>query len=97
MVKEIHFYSYYNSNCIHSWRDTERAIEKGNNYIETTQMGLLSTNLIEKGYHIFVHNHYDDFFEITLGTCERTDKDIRLAHNIFKLWKAGTFDYEERK
>ena len=89
--KEIHFYKYYNSDCIHSWRDTERAINSGKEYINTTQMGLLSTNLIEMGYHIFVHEDYDNFFEITLGDCERTDKEIRLAHNIFKMWMSGTF------
>lgn len=91
MSKEIHFYKYYNSSCLHSWRDTEKAINIGKEYIETTQMGLLSTELSERGYRIYVHDDYDDFFEIKLGNCERTDKCIRLEHNIFKMWVAGAF------
>ena len=95
MEKEIHFYAYYNSHCIHGWRDTKRDIERDQEYIETTQMGLLSTDLLVKGYKVYIHDDYDDKYELKLGDCPRTDKEIRVANNLFKMWKAGAFRNKE--
>ena len=97
MDKEIHFYTYNTlDNVCYSWIDTKNKIKNGVKYIKTTQMGLLSTDLFELGYRIFVHdfNYEEGFYsyEITLGTNERTNKDIRMAHNLFRIWKAGGFN-----
>ena len=55
-------------------------------------MGMLSTELIELGYRIFVHESDVDFYEIVIGgNNERTNKDLRMAHNLFKMWRANAF------
>lgn len=74
------------------WYHTKQAIENGDIFIATTQMGLLSTRLFELGYKIFIHQSNGKTYEIKLGdknTC--TDKDIRLSHNLFRMWIAGAF------
>lgn len=96
MSKEIHFYVYGEQLPVsHSWEETETQIKNGKGYIKTTQMGLLSANLFELGYRIFVHESYDDAYEIVLGSGnERTDKEIKMVHNLFKMWRAGSFSKE---
>lgn len=91
--KEIHFYKYNDDFAImtHSWNDVEYKLKNNCAFISTTQMGMLSTDLFDLGYRIFIHNNPNDKFEITLGNCERTQKCIRHAHNLFKLWKCNCF------
>ena len=98
MKKEIHFYKYYPINSkeygfivYHSWKTVSDMIKRNENIIHTTQMGLMSMDLIEQGYKIFVHDDLDDMYEIKLGSNDRTEKCLRLAHNIFKMWRAGAF------
>lgn len=73
------------------WAETEKAIERGTAFIVTNQMGLLSTDLLQKGYSIFVYPAEDDSYEIKLGSNTCTEKHIRIAHNLFKMWAAGAF------
>lgn len=93
MEKVIHFYEYDKEDPIfHSWNTTKNQIKIGENTIHTTQMGLLDTELIELGYKIFIHESETESYEIVLGDRnERTDKAIRPAHNLFKMWQAGAF------
>ena len=97
MKKEIHFYEYCCSvtkrnSCLHEWIPLKLAIASGQEIINTTQMGMLSTELIELGYRIFVHESDVDFYEIVIGgNNERTNKDLRMAHNLFKMWRANAF------
>lgn len=95
-MKEIHFFEYTDNrielNMIHSWNSTEKAINNGNKIINTTQMGLLSTDLIPLGYRLFVHESPSEFYEIVIGGHNtRTKKDLRMAHNLFKMWRANAF------
>lgn len=94
MEKAIHFYEYEpNISVFHSWNTTKNQIKIGKSTIHTTQMGLLSTELIELGYRIFIHETKTESYEIVLGSGnERTDKALRTAHNLFKMWQAGAFN-----
>lgn len=95
-MKEIHFYEYNDTreelDMIHSWNDTMEAIGISKVNINTTQMGLLSTDLFSLGYKIFVHESSEESYEIVLGDDNtRTNRTIRVAHNLFKMWRANEF------
>lgn len=53
--------------------------------IKTIQVCTLSTSLFAKDYRIFVHDKPGSKFEITLGKCERTNREIRMGHDLEKL------------
>lgn len=96
---EIHFFTdrYVMQSCwmpgirlCVDWVMTEKSINSRFPKIYTTQMSFMNLRLIEKGYRIFIRDE-TGCFEITLGNCARTDKEIRPTHNIFKMWEAGVF------
>lgn len=105
MEKEIHFYECRpyeleldNIHVDYSWEDTQLSIDRGIPIIRTTQMGVLSTNLFDLGYRIFVHENPWSSYEIVLGSNnERTVKEIRKAHNLFKMWRANAFRNEDER
>lgn len=96
--KKIYFYEYepnhlyeYKSGreIYHGYEETFEAIESNIPVINTTQMSLLSTSLIEKGYRIIVVPCNKPIYEITLGQCQNTDREIRKEHNLFRMWENG--------
>lgn len=96
---EIHFYE--STNCIpyqtalyFGWKETEDAIYELKPIIHTTQMGLMSTVLFEYGYKIFVHSKNGKHYEVKLGENTCTQREIRVGHNIFNLWRAREFQPE---
>lgn len=97
MKKEIHFYEsvlnvpFVVDIIFNGWYETQCAIQCNKEYIITTQMGLLSTSLFEMGYRIFVHPQAGDAYEIKLGANTCADREIREAHNLFHMWRAGVF------
>lgn len=100
-MKEIRFYSYENNDpgVIHGYHETKKAILSGNN-VKTTQMAWLTMELFSyyKFTDIWIYDTKDDFFNIHYDintdkiTCSRTEKSLRLAHNIERMWKAGAFN-----
>lgn len=94
MEMAIHFYEYDPDIPIfHCWKETENQLRIGKSTINTTQIGLLHTRLFGLGYRIFIHESEDKFYEIVLGSGnERTNREIKMGHNLFKMWKSGEFD-----
>lgn len=88
---EIHFHDHMIDFAYHSWIETSKAIESREPIIHTTQMALMSTQLLLMGYRIFVHEFNKKPYEIRLGANECTDKEIRIGHNLFKMWENGAF------
>jgi len=74
------------------WYETKKEIENRSPRIITTQMGLLSTRLIEVGYRVFVHPAKGEAYEISMDYFNTsTAKEIRPAHNLFRMWENGAF------
>lgn len=72
--------------------DVEKALNEDWTHIHTYQVSSVTTNLIEMGYHIFVHPYKGEVFELTLGNCANTDKEIRSTHNLHKMLMNNAFD-----
>lgn len=106
--KEIHFYesddefyktmqklktiqkSFYLGYC-----ETITAIQMEEPIIHTIQMACLTDHieLFNLGYRIFIHEPDGTVYEIKFGTeNERTNRELKLGHNIFKMWLSGEFE-----
>ena len=95
MKNEFHLWlnaNYDKSNTTHTYPETDSLIQKSTSIIHTTQLSCVSTSLFEKNYRIFVHCEDNSVFELTLGTCERTSREIRMGHCLSKLIINGGFE-----
>ena len=91
---EIHFYEQTpqkNGNLYLDYVSTNKAIEDKVEFIETTQMHLLSTSLLLNGYRVFIHYAKGDIYEVELYK-SRTPNHvvIRPSKNLRALWASGT-------
>lgn len=88
MDKYIFFFEYdpKTENMIYSWDEVINAINNDQQYIYTTQMGILSVDLIyKKCYHVnIVDKDYHDAYEIKY-------KKPSKSYDIFKMWKDKKF------
>lgn len=101
MNKEYHLYLYFPDIALDdpSWLDytvkeVENAISHGYR-VDTMQVCTLGTYLFTEGYRIVVHDTPYSLFEITLGPCARTTREIRMGHDLEKLLLSGEFDLKD--
>ena len=48
--------------------------------------------IIEHGYRIFIHPIVGDMFEVTLGDCAGTSRELRPGHSLPNMLISGAFD-----
>lgn len=104
-MKEIHFYEYEHplvfemengnlAKMIYGFNETRAAIDRGEKYIHTTQMGCLNSILLLDGYRVFIHPENRDVYEVTLQTKEnKGNRTVRPAQNMYGMWTGGMFTY----
>lgn len=97
MTKEIHFYESIEAvsascNVLHYWDIVKSAIEKDFPEIHTTQMCMLSSSLLHRGYHMFVHQKNGVVYEITLKSKGGTGNHaVRDSQNVYGMWASNMF------
>lgn len=97
MVKELHLYLEFAPDCLTvlgvctTFKETEVAIKQKKEVVCTTQTHFLSFKYAER---LFVRVNGREY-EITLGKCEGTSREIKVSHNLERLLFAGEFDWFE--
>lgn len=93
-VKEYHLYLYaptFDFVTDLTVEQVKNSIEKEVN-IYTYQVITCTTDLFNHGYRIFVHESSDSEYEITFGKCDRTTREIKMGHCLYKMILSGEFD-----
>ena len=67
--------------CIDA-KSTKTQLDIQANYIYTTNTHYVSTDLIRRGYRIFIHMDKDRVHEIKIGENDWTDREIKWAHKL---------------
>lgn len=88
---EIHFYEKKPDRDMYvDYITTDKAIEDKVEFIETTQMHLLSTGLLLNGYRVFIHYAKGDVYEVELYKSRTPNHvEIRPSKSLRALWASG--------
>lgn len=70
---------------------TKQLLEQGCKNIATTQMCFLQTNLLQKGYRVFLYQQ-GNVQELRLGRMLASGRILRAELNLYKLFRAGGMD-----
>lgn len=82
-----------NIDSANSYERTEELIRRGAENIHTMSMAHLSFDLIDLGYEIYLRYKTMEYKVYPGMSLPPTGKELRKAHNIFKLFRAHCFDY----
>lgn len=90
---EIYFHPFVNENAnIVDFMHTDRYIKEHVSVINTYSMINFSFDLISQGYKIFLVSKSGKILEIKPHMTE-IEKDLRIGHNLRKLFLGGTFNF----
>ena len=93
----VYFSKRYYSTA-EAYDDIVDQLNKGVEYISTHNVVFADLRIItEYGYRLFIYPQVGEPFEITLGDCENLDRELRPAHNLFRLLVSGAFDLNPDK
>lgn len=96
-MKQIHFYKdllelMWIEEVYFAHNETINAIENGEEVIHTTTISALDFAwLLDLGYTIILHENGKSAI-CCEGKTELTDKEIRKAHDIRRIWIGGGFN-----
>lgn len=99
MANEFHVWFFspwsktYNAYC-----EVLEDVKEGYDGINTQNLVFCDMKIITKyGYRLFIHPQVGEPFEITLGKCANTKREIKPETNILHLLLAGEFNTDDCK
>ena len=98
-MREFHAYFYSYGIVNDGYDDVLRMMKLLKSPVIYTQnLVFCDMKIITKyGYRLFIHPQIGEPFEITLGKCANTKREIKPETNILKLLLSGEFDTDECK
>lgn len=98
-MREFHVWFFspwcrmYNAYC-----EVLEDVKEGYDGINTQNLVFCDMKIITKyGYHLFIHPQVGEAFEITLGKCANTNREIKPETNLLHLLLSGEFDTDDCK
>ena len=99
MANEFHVYFYGQGEEYDGYDDVMRLLNLIRYpAINTQNLVFCDTKIITKcGYRLFIHPQIGEPFEITLGKCANTKREIKPETNLLHLLLSGEFNTDECK
>ena len=98
-MREFHVYFYSQGDEYDGYDDILRLLKLIRyQAINTQNLVFCDMKIITKyGYRLFIHPQIGEPFEITLGKCANTKREIKPETNILHLLLSGEFNTDECK
>ena len=98
MAKEFHVWFCTCKEPNHAIMQSVLWLMKRNQNVHTCNLIFADMRIITKwGYRLYIHPTVGDPFEITLGKCANTSREIKPETNILNLLLSGEFDTDDVK